>query len=219
MKKTHRRRRTDIDGPWLERVAVAYLQRFSSSSQHLKRVLTRRVDKVAREAARALNEAQDHTAEAQGQAEEKSIEIRSRGAVLIDELVARLLRAGLLDDTAFARGRALALFRQGHGTRSIRQRLRIKGVPDDLIDGAIEAIAQETGEDEGPDPDLMACALRARRKRLGPFRSPADQQARRQKDLAALARAGFAYGVARRIIEASREDVEALAAGRDPWQQ
>jgi regulatory protein len=48
----------------------------------------------------------------------------------------------------------------------------------------------------------------ARRRRLGPYRPEADREARREKDLAALARAGFGYDIARTVIEAS--DIEAL---------
>ncbi|MDE0409722.1 MAG: RecX family transcriptional regulator, partial [Alphaproteobacteria bacterium] len=42
----------------------------------------------------------------------------------------------------------------------------------------------------------------ARRRRLGPWRDPAERAARRQKDLAAMARAGFRLDVARQVIDA-----------------
>ncbi len=49
----------------------------------------------------------------------------------------------------------------------------------------------------------MAAALaHARRRRLGPCRPPAARKSMREKDLASLARAGFAYDVARRVVEA-----------------
>ncbi|MEK9755042.1 MAG: hypothetical protein VW338_17755, partial [Rhodospirillaceae bacterium] len=49
---------------------------------------------------------------------------------------------------------------------------------------------------------------------LGPFRAGAERPARRDKDLAALARAGFGYDVARRVVDAaSPEALEALKRG------
>ena len=55
---------------------------------------------------------------------------------------------------------------------------------------------------------MAAAAALARRRRLGPFRRPGEREERRDKDLAALARVGFSYAVARRVIEApSPEDL------------
>jgi regulatory protein len=43
----------------------------------------------------------------------------------------------------------------------------------------------------------------ARRRRLGPYR-PAERATFREKDLAALARAGFGFALARSVIDAER---------------
>ena len=57
--------------------------------------------------------------------------------------------------------------------------------------------------------------MRARR-RLGPFRAAPERQERRERDLAALARAGFGYDVARRVIGAETPgDVEAENGRRE----
>jgi len=48
--------------------------------------------------------------------------------------------------------------------------------------------------------------VQARRRRLGPYRMPEVRAERRDKDLAALARAGFDYDTARRVIEAETLD-------------
>ena len=61
---------------------------------------------------------------------------------------------------------------------------------------------------EAADPDLAAALAFARRRRLGPFRPQGERAARRLKDLAALARQGFAADLARRIVDA--EDLEEL---------
>jgi len=53
----------------------------------------------------------------------------------------------------------------------------------------------------------MAALALIRRRRLGPYRDSATRADFRAKDLAALARAGFSYDLARRVIEAETQDV------------
>ena len=55
--------------------------------------------------------------------------------------------------------------------------------------------------DEAPDPELHAAIKLARRRRLGPYADPDKRDENRDKHLAAMARAGFSYDMARRIIE------------------
>ena len=58
--------------------------------------------------------------------------------------------------------------------------------------------------------ELQAAIALARRRRLGVYRLAAARADYRDRDLAALARAGFSYDIARRVIEA--EDEAALIA-------
>ena len=60
------------------------------------------------------------------------------------------------------------------------------------------------------EPDLAAAIRLAKKRRLGPFRLK-ERAEMRQKDLAALARAGFDFDTCRRVIEA--ESAEALEEG------
>jgi regulatory protein len=164
----------------LENVALHYLQRFASSSANLKRVLMRRVERAARAAAPDEAEA-----------------VRAHGAGLVEELVARYLRSGLLDDAAFAQAKARSLHRRGASLRAIRQGLALRGVDADTAEAGIGGLAEEFAE-----PDLAAALALARRRRLGPFRPPAQRAEQRARDLAALARAGFSYDVAARVVDA-----------------
>lgn len=80
------------------------------------------------------------------------------------------------------------------------------------IDRAISVI-----DERGEGSEIEAACALIRRKRLGPYRRPADRPEFRQKDLAAMARAGFAIGLAQRLLRAS--DVAALeqmARGEEP---
>jgi regulatory protein len=161
--------------PYLERAALHYLERFASSSGNLKRVLMR---KVARSA-------EAHGTDA------------TEGERLVDALIARYLGAGLLDDRAYAAQKTASLRRRGGSRYAIRGKLAQKGVGGELID---ETLGAEAGESEL----AAACAL-VRRRRLGPLRAEPARTAHRQKDLAALARAGFGLDLARRVLALSDE--------------
>ena len=67
----------------------------------------------------------------------------------------------------------------------------------------IAAALDARGEDpeDGEDPELTAAVTLAKRRRLGPFAAKPPDGEQREKHLAALARAGFSYDVARRVID------------------
>jgi len=174
----HQPRRVTPDH--LERAALHYLERHASSAANLRRLLLRRVQRSAQIHGTDLDE----------------------GRRWVDALVDRLCRSGLLDDRAYAEMKVNSLHRRGGSTRRIRQTLSAKGVDADLVDHALADLEQETGA----RADLAAAVAYARRRRLGPFR-PAEARAdRRDRDLAALARAGFSHDVARRVIGAEDPD-------------
>jgi regulatory protein len=174
-----------IDGALIERWALAYLGRFASSAENLRRVLLRRVRKRLvdnREAAAAA-------------------------APLVDALVARYRASGLVDDAAYAAGRARARLRRGQSLRTIRAGLAAKGVAAEDAAAAIDALCEDGG-----DPDIAAAIAFARRRRLGPGRrEPTDDVELRLKQLAAFARAGFTRAVAETVLDcATAEEAEEL---------
>lgn len=176
------KQRGPLTKAYLERAALHYLERYASSVEGLRRVLLRRVDKAARED-------RGDPAEA---------------APWVEEIVARFAASGLVDDRSFAEGRAASLRRRGESARRIALKLREKGVDGELIGAVLE-------EEDGPDREAaeFAAACRfARRRRLGPLRDPAERADRRDRDMAALARAGFSLDVARRVLDL--EDGDAL---------
>ncbi len=181
-----RRAPRKITPDYLERAALHHLERFASSSENLRRVLERRV----------LRSARHHGSDP------------AEAAPWIDALIDRFRRSGLLDDATYAAGRAAALFRRGDSQRAIRGKLAAKGVAPDDIDGALDALrdevaAQTYDDDDGSAADVerRAAANYVRRRRIGPHRPPEARAANRQRDLAALARAGFSYDVALAALE------------------
>lgn len=165
---------------YLENAALHYLERFASSAANLRRVLMRKVERSA----------QAHGTD------------REEGAGWVDALVERYRRSGLLDDAGYARMKAESLHRRGASTRAIREKLAAKGVGRDHVDQALDRVEEDV---EG-DLDLTAALALARRRRLGPYRLPEARAAHREKDLAALGRAGFAYDIARRVVDAADPD-------------
>jgi len=158
----------------LENAALHYLARYSSLAENLRRVLMRRVDRSTRQHGTDPEE----------------------GTAFVDDLIARYSKAGLLNDTRFAEGRARSLLERGVSPRAIRLRLREKGVASETV----EAVLLDLVEDKG-DIEWAAAVALAKRRRIGPFRK-SDRQSVREKDLAALARAGFSYDVAQRVVDA-----------------
>ncbi len=165
---------------YLENAALYYLERFASSTSNLRRVLMRKVDLSAKA----------HGTD------------REEGARWVDELLARYVRSGLLNDETYARMRTESLHRRGASTRLIAQKLAGKGIGRDEADKALDSLR----EDVGPDLDLSAALALAKRRRLGPYRLPEQRAVHREKDMAALGRAGFGYEIARRVVDA--EDPE-----------
>lgn len=172
-----RKRPRKVSPRSLENAALHYLKRYAAPVSQLRRVLVRRVD-------RSLRVHGGDRAEALG---------------WVDALVDKLLRNGLLNDSAYAGMKAQSLRASGRSAKVICQKLRMKGVPAELAQQKLAEATAELSEEE-------AARIWARRKRLGPFRREEKaRQEHRQKDLAALARAGFSFGVARRVIDTAPE--------------
>jgi len=161
---------------YLENSALHYLERFASSTANLRSVLMRKVQR---------------SAHAYGDDPEE-------GAAWVDALIERYVRANLLNDDTYAQMRTESLHRRGASTRAIAQKLAAKGINRDGADKALDTLR----EDVGPNVDLTAALALAKRRRLGVYRLPEARAAHRDKDMAALGRAGFGYDVARRVVDA-----------------
>ncbi len=182
-KKGKRPRR--IDAAYLERAGLFYLERFAASSDSLRRVLSRKVERAARETG-----------------DDPAV-----GLALIEPLIVRFLELGFLDDKRYAENKVQTLFRRGASQKNIRLTLRQKGVDADVTDAALVALRDEAGTE---NMDMQAAVRLARRRRLGPFRQDDEiRLKKRSSDMAALARAGFSSDIARRVVLAlSIDDLE-----------
>ena len=118
-----------------------------------------------------------------------------------DALVARFVAAGYIDDAGYARARADGLRRRGYGARRVEQAL----------------VQARIGEEErsvahGDEASARRAALVMVRKRgFGPFGGASLDRERREKQIAAMLRAGHPLDTARRLIDAASE------ADADEW--
>jgi regulatory protein len=167
---------------YLKNSALHYLERFATSSENLRQVLMRKV----------YRSVQHHDTDPE------------EGAAMVDALIARFQNTGLLNDTAYAEMRAASLNRSGGSKRMIRAKLAQKGVDAGTIDGALDTLAEEVQT----EPDEAAAWALARKRRLGPYRPPEDRPERRERDLAAMARAGFDFDLVLAVIDAERTPEE-----------
>ena len=120
----------------------------------------------------------------------------------VDALVADFVTKGYVDDAGFAQTKADGLLRRGYGARRIGAALHADGIDADLR----ESVAP------GEADRREAAVAYARRRRFGPFsRDPgAWDEGQRQKQLAAMLRAGHSHGLAAHALDA--ENGQALEA-------
>jgi regulatory protein len=172
-----------ITAKYLQNAATFYLERYPSTAEGLRRVLNRRVRKARMLEAPVM----DNVDQA------------------IDAIVAKFVDSGVIDDKAFAQTKARALHRRGTSTRLTRQKLKLAGIDGDTLDKAMAGLDEELHTNPARREWRAAAAL-ARRRRLGPFRPTKDRNDARARDLAAMARAGFDYDVAKKVIDAPTPD-------------
>lgn len=172
-----------ITAKYLQNAAAFYLERYPATAEGLRRVLNRRVAR-----ARML---------------ESPIVVDVKG--VIDAIVAKFVDAGVIDDKAFAQTKARALHRRGTSAKLMRHKLRLAGVNGATLDKAMAGLDEELALDRRQREMKAAVAL-ARRRRLGPFREK-DREGKRDRDLAVMARAGFDYDLARKVIDAKDRDI------------
>ncbi len=174
-----------ITEKYLYNSGLAYLQRFPASTPHFKRIMGRKIDK-------SCNYHKEQS--------------REECLGFLKATITQFVRMGLLNDDAYLSGMINSLRRRGLSTQAILSKLGQKGMEQARILEVLRAYDGDTGI---TNPDLAAAVLLTRRKRLGAFRK---QDADRNKELAALARAGFGFDIAQKALNLSLEDAEEILA-------
>lgn len=173
---------------YLENAALYYLQRYATSAGNLRRVLTRKVDRSCQFHETAPDEFYP----------------------LIDALILRYEKSGLLNDTVYAEGRVASLRRQGKSSSAITGKLRTKGLAAEVIQTALDSIDGERPDTDTP-ADLTAALKLARKRKIGRFNPApeADPLLRRKqqtREMGIMARGGFSFDIARQALDFDPED-------------
>jgi regulatory protein len=155
--------------------ALHYLERYAASAAGVRGVLRRGLLRDAR----------------------RGEVIPEQASQWIDDVIACLIREKYLDDVQFSDMRVRSLRRSGASALRVRQKMAVKGVAAPLVETALAG--------EGVVSERAAAVIFARKRRLGPYTSRGDRAELRDKQLQALARAGFALDICRWIVDADAD--------------
>lgn len=118
-------------------------------------------------------------------------------ALLAEEAVRFGVSMGAIDDGTYAEIKSQSASRNGKSRRAIAQTLARKGVDKELVTAALEEV-----------DDLTAAVRFARKRGYGPFRRQDADPRQLSRELASLARQGFGFGLAQRIMEMDLAEAE-----------
>lgn len=116
---------------------------------------------------------------------------------MLEKTVLKFQELGLLNDSAYLRGMVTSLRRRGLSSRAIAARLQQKGLSVTDIAEAIKTYDMDEYDDR--NGEMEAALILARKKKIGPFRRK-GKEPDIKKEMAALARAGYAYDIVQKII-------------------
>ena len=129
-------------------------------------------------------------------------------AAAIQQTIDHCSKLGYLDDQQFAVTVARSQRRLGRSQAVIRQRLRQHALDDDVI---AQALAE--ADENRANGDLQAAIRFAQRRRLGPFaqrrnahHQRLDTRQWKQRDLGAMARAGFSMTTSQLVLDQEDPD-------------
>jgi len=117
------------------------------------------------------------------------------GEAPIEALVERFAELGYVDDRSYGESKARSLERRGYGARRVDQALMAAGIEPEMR----EEIRKEVDE-------LEAAVAYARRKRIGPFADEKPGPELRQKQFAAMVRAGHSFELVKAVLDAETEE-------------
>lgn len=171
---------------YLYNSGLAYLQRFPASTPHFRRIMGRKID-------RSCNYHKEQN--------------REECLTLLESAIQTFERQGLLNDAAYLQGMVTSLRRRGLSTQAILSKLQQKGLPQEAI---LPALSSYDTDNAGiVAPDMAAAILLIRRKKLGVFRSPGREE-NMNRELSALARAGFGFDIAQKALSMGIEEAEEI---------
>ena len=182
--KREKRAPRPLDAARLEELALSYVARFSTSAGKLRRYLERKL----RERGWDAGDGEGH--------DDPLGDPFSEGGPDLDALIARYVERGYVDDAAYARAKAGDLLRRGYGGRRVRQALGQAGIGHSVAERVAPGVlaARE------------AALHMARKRRTGPYAMEPVERDIREKQVAAMLRAGHSFDIVRAVLDMRSED-------------
>lgn len=174
-----------ITQSYLTNSGLGYLQRFSASSGHFKIIMRRKIQKSC-----AFHIDQN---------EQDCLDI-------LDTVTQKFQDMGYINDDAYAGALVYSYAMKGLSFRRIEQKMRMKSLSSDTVKQAITHYKDQQNN-TGIDFEKIAALRMTKRKRLGHFRRP-EKEENKNKELAALARAGFSFETANFALSTSKKEAE-----------
>ena len=113
----------------------------------------------------------------------------------IRALVRRFVERGYIDDAAYARAKSSDLLRRGYGARRVNQALGQAGIG--------ESVRSDVAPEEAAK--RRAAIHMARKRGFGPFAPAPVDRDKREKQIAAMLRAGHTFDHVRFILDTAEE--------------
>ena len=120
----------------------------------------------------------------------------AEAVTVIGGLLTRFIAAGYVNDEAYAQIKTQSLLRRGYGKRRIDQALVQAGIGEDVRLDLRAGVTEQR----------QAALALAKRRRLGPYGAQASDGRERERQMAAMLRAGHPLDMARKLVDAA--DVE-----------
>ncbi|USG59566.1 recombination regulator RecX [Sneathiella marina] len=172
---------------WIREQALRYLDRFATTTHKMRTHLYKKA-----EPALALFELDE-------------AELRAT----IDTEISKLVASGFMNDSEYAASKARLMAKQGKSLNQIRRKLMELELSEDIQESALSGL----GEDQ-EKIDMAAAALYVRKRKFGPYKPEETRKARWEKEMGSLARNGFSYRIANRILAMDTvEGIEDLIFG------
>lgn len=174
---------------YIQGAAYRYLERYATTEANLKFILQRKVKRIVANYSDEMGAPEDIDE-------------------WISDVVSKVVKLGLVDDRLYAQSKLNSFMASGNSIATIRQKLRAKGVPLNLIDEVVNE-----AKNEQPDVDFISAIKYAKRRKFGPFRIREPKDNTGEKEKAAMARAGYSFDEVKRVLTNSREDLEDILYG------
>jgi len=171
---------------YLENAGAYYLERFPATTAQFRSVMKRKIT-------RSIH---DHPSQDVVKCQQ-----------MLEKVIAKFTELGYLNDLAYGESLVTSLRERGHSYIKILAKLHNKGFDEELIAQILPA--------QEKDDDLVSALIWIRKKRMGAF-SPWEDETHRNKELAALSRAGFSFEHARAALALPVEEAEELLVQHNP---